>query len=570
MPEHSETITNRKTWSYRLLLILCVTHVALLGWSATVHSPTKDESAHLASGLAIWRFRDFSLYRVNPPLVKMVAALPVLWVHHIEDWQARTIRSRHRLEGQLGYDFLTANGPQALWLIVFARWACLPFSLIGLLVCWQWARELFSDQAGMIAAVGWCFSPNVLGHGSLLTTDIPAAAMGALAAWRFSVWLQRGGWDRTFVAGVTLGLALLTKSYFVILLPLWPILFCVFRSLNYSVGGWKQTTSQLLVILLIGLDVLNMAYLFQGAGTKLGDFEFYSSPLAGRGLLPEENLPGNRFRDSWIGSIPVPLPAPYVSGIDLQRVDFERDSWNYFWGKSKFGSGWPQYYVIGLFLKVPLGFWLLCGFSVVTLLQDYQARRQVIQLLPLLVPALVVFVMATVQTKMNHHVRYVFLVLPAIYIAGSLAVRRFRRLSMAAVCLAVFSSLAVYPHSLSFFNFAVGGSDYGHQYLDDSNLDWGQDLLFVREWIDNNRLKRPVIIERHPELPPNVLPIEAYEYDPSIIGPGYYILRRQILHSSVGGFKKFRDMAPLDRVAYTHNVYHVQGDSQPPTGSASE
>ena len=38
---------------------------------------------------------------------------------------------------------------------------------------------------------------------------------------------------------------------------------------------------------------------------------------------------------------------------------------------------------------------------------------------------------------------------------------------------AVGSSLAIYPHSLSYFNELAGGPTKGHYHLIDSNIDWG-------------------------------------------------------------------------------------------------
>src|SRR5258707_13717548 len=60
--------------------------VVLLGWSALEHSPTWDEVGHLPAGVSHWRFQRFELYRVNPPLVRMVAALPVLFVDAKHIW----------------------------------------------------------------------------------------------------------------------------------------------------------------------------------------------------------------------------------------------------------------------------------------------------------------------------------------------------------------------------------------------------------------------------------------------------------------------------------------------------
>jgi hypothetical protein len=39
---------------------------------------------------------------------------------------------------------------------------------------------------------------------------------------------------------------------------------------------------------------------------------------------------------------------------------------------------------------------------------------------------------------------------------------------------------------MSYFNEAVGGPENGHAYLVDSNIDWGQDLFFLRRWLDKH------------------------------------------------------------------------------------
>ncbi|MGH7139772.1 MAG: hypothetical protein ACREHD_28865, partial [Pirellulales bacterium] len=50
-----------------------------MAWLAARHSPTIHEMAHLPAGICHWQYGMFELYRVNPPLPRMVAALPVLF-----------------------------------------------------------------------------------------------------------------------------------------------------------------------------------------------------------------------------------------------------------------------------------------------------------------------------------------------------------------------------------------------------------------------------------------------------------------------------------------------------------
>jgi hypothetical protein len=69
----------------------------------------------------------------------------------------------------------------------------------------------------------------------------------------------------------------------------------------------------------------------------------------------------------------------------------------------------------------------------------------------------------------------------------------------------------IYPHSLSYFNELAGGPNNGHAHLLDSNIDWGQDLLFLRDWMNN-----------HPESEPLTLAYYGL-FDPSAVGFEYQV-----------------------------------------------
>lgn len=56
---------------------LLTIQASLLAYSATTHSPTMNEPGHLAAGLSYWEFGRFEVCRVNPPLIRPIAALPV-------------------------------------------------------------------------------------------------------------------------------------------------------------------------------------------------------------------------------------------------------------------------------------------------------------------------------------------------------------------------------------------------------------------------------------------------------------------------------------------------------------
>ncbi|HVJ88062.1 MAG TPA: hypothetical protein VM452_20530, partial [Caulifigura sp.] len=138
------------------LAILLIAHATWLAWSATWQSPTLNEPGHLASGLAHWSLGRFEPYAVNPPLVRLVAALPVMAVGYHADWSDLRGRPGDRPEFLLGSAFINANGRDSQRLFVLARWACIPFSLLGFWMCFIWGRTLFGDIAGLFAASLWC------------------------------------------------------------------------------------------------------------------------------------------------------------------------------------------------------------------------------------------------------------------------------------------------------------------------------------------------------------------------------------------------------------------------------
>ena len=73
----------------------------------------------------------------------------------------------------------------------------------------------------------WCFSPNILAHGQLVTPDIGATAMGLAAGYFFWHWLTEPGWSHAGIAGLAMGLAELTRTNWIILFALWPVAWLI-------------------------------------------------------------------------------------------------------------------------------------------------------------------------------------------------------------------------------------------------------------------------------------------------------------------------------------------------------
>ena len=97
-PAYSASLRwTRQTWSG--VLALLVIHSLLLGWLAAVYSPTYDEPGHLAAGYRIWTMGAADLYIVNPPLVKTMAAWPLLFLQPKTNWERVIDSSKPTLTG---------------------------------------------------------------------------------------------------------------------------------------------------------------------------------------------------------------------------------------------------------------------------------------------------------------------------------------------------------------------------------------------------------------------------------------------------------------------------------------
>lgn len=194
--------------------------------------------------------------------------------------------------------------------------------------------------------------------------------------------------------------------------------------------------------------------------------------------------------------MPVPLPKNYLLGIDIQRDDFEKGQTDsYLRGKFQ-KNGWWYYYLYAFAVKIPLGTLILFLLTLSMSLCGLFPRRFDYAEFILLAPAIFILVLVSSQTGFSKHSRYVIPVLPFIFIWISritLATKPIvQNISILALIGTIGGSLAVFPHSLSYFNEFAGGPEKGHEHLLGSNLEWGQDILYLKSWMESHPEARPM------------------------------------------------------------------------------
>ncbi|MDP1798536.1 MAG: hypothetical protein Q8K78_13675, partial [Planctomycetaceae bacterium] len=78
----------------------------------------------------------------------------------------------------------------------------------------------------------------------------------------------------------------------------------------------------------------------------------------------------------------------------------------------------------------------------------------------------------------------------------------------------VLAALRYHPHHLSYFNELAGGPEHGREHLVDSNLDWGQDLHALRDYLREHPASEPLQLAYFGSASPKLLGIE-YEFPAS-------------------------------------------------------
>ncbi|MDR3639169.1 MAG: glycosyltransferase family 39 protein [Isosphaeraceae bacterium] len=547
------------------VVVLLALHLTLAVRSLVRENPTVDEVIHLPAGVTYWQKGTFRLYHHNPPLFKLLAAWPVAGPNVVIEplYDTEYWRSEPPNKSGFAHEFMRLNA--AIYFELFNRSRLLMplFSLVGALAVFAWSRRLYGVGGGLLSLALWVLCPNILAHARLITSDVSATSLGVLATFVFSLYLKHPTWRRTILAGLCLGLAQLTKFSLLLLYGIWPLLWLIQEVAAPSAGRWRRvgrSVAQGLTMVVFSVFVIDVGYGFEGVGQRLGSYQFVSEPLTRTRDQPLFHVPRpkpwqleariqeyrvNRFQGTWLGALPTPLPRHYMLGFDDQKLEAD-GVWQRFLvpaeqgdhmgpeGDAKAGypvyldgtlqqKSWSYYYLLALVYKVPEGTWALLALSWVVLAVSPRARASWLDELTLLIVPVVVLVIMSLFTNINLGLRYVLPIFPYLFIATGKVVpwasgiaSRTRRLAAAAVIGAALAAttvatLSIHPSYLAYFNLISGGPAHGSEHLIDSNLDWGQDLVNLKQWVDANAPNEPIGLAYFGQINPDIFLLRSHQ-----------------------------------------------------------
>ena len=435
----------------------------LSGTSLTRKSSTWDETVLLGTGHALLTEGDWSVAsaRLHPPLTFYVHSLPLLF--HDLDEQAWSLRG-----GIARGQRLIASRDDD-WVLDSARLAMLPFGLGVVLVVALWARRLYGD-AGLLAALPLAsLSPNLIAHARLITIDTALTFFSVLILFLLSRAAAMDTWRRRLALGLVLGLFLLTKYTALLLVAIFFVvdLAVVVARAARSGSGLRAGLVRTGAWLRCGV----VAFAVMWAG-----YQFDVGPL-----------------QQWDGvNVSVPMPA-FFDGVLYQLAE-SRGEHDFFFLGSHSTTGWWYFYPVAYAMKLPLGTLALLGALPLLWLwrRSSPVREELYLLLPL---ALFLFYMSFFNT-IHNGIRYLLPVYPlALVLAGKLP-QLFGRKPLASLVPAVgalataIGVLSAWPDYLPYVNALFGGPDRAYRLLGDSNVDWGQDLEQLGDYMRENGVDR--------------------------------------------------------------------------------
>lgn len=448
------------------------------------NSATSDEVTHIASGYSYWKYFDYTFNQEHPPLVKLWATVPLLFMNPALP-EEPTLWTGDQWNYAKTFLYSIDHDADSIYF-----WSRFMMVLIGIVLgyyVYRWASELYGWKAGILALTFYVFDPNILAHSTIVHTDIPITAALFILLYYFWKWSQQESlnWKQIGVLGVLLGIALAVKFTGLYVLPIIFILSLVHLYYDrYSkeqeqkehnffarIDGFyaalqgevmkKELTRKMRIfgiIFCIGVFVLTLTY----------GFVHISSYFVGLASVAKQSTA------TW--------SSPYLLGMNST-------------------DGWWYYFIVAFFVKTPAPTLLLLFATLYLFFKIKQTEKNTWRdALFLLIPAALYF-LAFIPSKYNIGMRHILPIYPFLFVFMSSVVtvhldalgerlsgytQYAKYLLLFLVAWLMMSTVFAYPYFLPYFNDFVGGSKNGYKYLLDSNLDWGQGLKETAAWLDEH------------------------------------------------------------------------------------
>jgi len=485
-----------------LLLIMFL----LAFFSVRGDSLTMDERPHLSAGYSYLTQKDMRLNPEHPPLLKDLAAIPLLFIGDINfPSEISAWKDEVNSQWDFGTIFFYNSGNPAEKMIFWGRIPMVILLIVLGFYVFKWTRKLIGNKGALLSLFLFTFSPTLLAHGRLVTTDVGAAAGIFIATYYFIKSLQNPTKKNIIIAGLVFGIAQLLKFSVILLVPFFGLLALIWWFIKS--GTLIQTLKILVLVFVIGFALVWPVYQFHvwnyPPEKQVADTQVYlrdTNEFAKKSILWAADKPFLRAY------------AHYFTGLSMVFHRVTGGNTTYFLGEVS-NVGWRSYFPVVYLIKAPLAFHIITLFALIYILCSFRRFWRIKEKKKALgnwikqhfsEMAMLIFILiywaVSIKGNLNIGVRHLLPVFPFTICLVSIALIHILRPShikikkyviLALLLLWQASSvLTVYPHFLTYFNELAGGPANGYKYVVDSNLDWGQDLKRLETWLKENNIDK--------------------------------------------------------------------------------
>ncbi|MFH1346793.1 MAG: glycosyltransferase family 39 protein [Spirochaetota bacterium] len=217
-----------KIFPWIFVSLLIASSFGLMFYSSSQESAIMDELAHIPAGYGYVKYLDYRLNPEHPPLVKAIAALPLLFEKLNFPTDKSPWQSEVNGQWEAGTQFLYESGNNADQIVQTSRFGPMILALILILFIYIWSKELIGRWWALLPTFLFAMSPTVLAHGHYVTTDLGAALGIFISAYYFVKFLINSNKRNLVWAGLAFGIAQLMKFSAVLLIPFLGILAIIF------------------------------------------------------------------------------------------------------------------------------------------------------------------------------------------------------------------------------------------------------------------------------------------------------------------------------------------------------
>ena len=475
------------------VVFLLAAFVFQLWYHATRTSTTIDEPVHILAGHRHWQCGDFGINPEHPPLLKLLATAPLNFHSFIEpDWDCGSRLTSKIDSFAAGNLFLAQNDVYKI--VVPARLAAALMSLLLAALVFLASGEMFGRAEALVALALLAFEPNLIAHGSLVTTDMAITAATFAAVYALYRYRNNPNVVRLLSAGLAFGLMLTSKHSAVIFLPILFVLYLAdllfFRqSKTRSAKQILRQTTPFAAFVFIGFILLWASY----------GFHYYALPKATQSSVSVTDYIKQEGRPEIANSLSAKIvrglsstrvfPESYVVGLADIVATSNRNA--LILGRN-YATGRWFYFPLAFAVKSSVALLLLLPAGALMLFFRREKRRE---LMFLLGPSLAYFAVS-LTSGINIGVRHILPVYPFFIVvaaAGAVALcRRFSVLRYVLVAVLLFHVVTAYriaPLYLAFANDFAGGPQNTYRIFSDSNVETGQSLKLVNEYLARENIK---------------------------------------------------------------------------------